>query len=473
MSRKVATEAGLRGLPSVDAVLRLPEAERLVRVWGRAAVVKVVRSALQETRQQLRGGGSQALTAGNMLQISARLLEATSQPSLAEAINATGVIVHTGLGRSLLADEAIAALQRAAASACVLEMDATSGQRENRDRHVRGLLCELTGAQAATVVNNNAAAVSLAVNTLAQGREVIVSRGQLIEIGGEFRLPDVIARSGAILVEVGTTNRTRANDYASAISPDTGMLLWVHASNYRIVGFAEEPDVGELVGVGRERGVPVMADLGSGALVDVSERGLEREPTAQWAVACGADVITFSGDKLLGGPQAGIILGTEDVVARIRKNPLARTVRVDKFTLAALEATLRLYRDPDSAWRKVPTLNMIARPAAEIRKAALSVARAVKSPLAGVAKVSVEAGHSQVGGGALPGQNIPTGLVALEPLSGSAQELAARLRRCEPAVVGRIHADRVLLDMRTVPAHQMGALKRALESLAGPPAEPG
>jgi len=473
MSRKVATEAGLRGLPSVDAVLRLPEAERLVRVWGRAAVVKVVRSALQETRQQLRGGGSQALTAGNMLQISARLLEATSQPSLAEAINATGVIVHTGLGRSLLADEAIAALQRAAASACVLEMDATSGQRENRDRHVRGLLCELTGAQAATVVNNNAAAVSLAVNTLAQGREVIVSRGQLIEIGGEFRLPDVIARSGAILVEVGTTNRTRANDYASAISPDTGMLLWVHASNYRIVGFAEEPDVGELVGVGRERGVPVMADLGSGALVDVSERGLEREPTAQWAVACGADVITFSGDKLLGGPQAGIILGTEDVVARIRKNPLARTVRVDKFTLAALEATLRLYRDPDSAWRKVPTLNMIARPAAEIRKAALSVARAVKSPLAGVAKVSVEAGHSQVGGGALPGQNIPTWLVALEPLSGSAQELAARLRRCEPAVVGRIHADRVLLDMRTVPAHQMGALKRALESLAGPPAEPG
>jgi L-seryl-tRNA(Ser) seleniumtransferase len=473
MSRKVATEAGLRGLPSVDAVLRLPEAERLVRVWGRAAVVKAVRSALQEMRQQLRGGGSQALTAGNMLQISARLLETTWQPSLAEAINATGVIVHTGLGRSLLADEAIAALQRAAASACVLEMEATSGQRENRDRHVRGLLCELTGAQSATVVNNNAAAVSLAVNTLAQGREVIVSRGQLIEIGGEFRLPDVIARSGARLVEVGTTNRTRASDYASAIGPDTGMLLWVHASNYRIVGFAEEPDVGELVGLGRERGVTVMADLGSGALVDVSERGLEREPTAQWAVACGADVITFSGDKLLGGPQAGIILGTEDIVACIRKNPLARTVRVDKFTLAALEATLRLYRDPELAWRKVPTLNMIARPAAEIRKAALSVARAVKLPLAGVAKVSVEAGHSQVGGGALPGENIPTWLVALEPVRGSAQELAARLRRCEPAVVGRIHADRVLLDLRTVPAHQMGALKRALESLAGPPAEPG
>jgi len=466
MSRKVATQAGLRGLPSVDAVLRLPEAEGLVQVWGRAAVVQAVRSALHEMRQQLRARGSQAPTAGSMLQISARLLEATSKPSMAEAINATGVIVHTGLGRSLLADEAIAALQRAAASACLLEFDIATGQRANRDLHVSALLCELTGAQAATAVNNNAAAVSLAVNTLAQGREVIVSRGQLIEIGGEFRLPDVIERSGARLVEVGTTNRTRASDFASAISPDTGMLLWVHASNYRIVGFVEEPDLGELVGLGRERGVPVMADLGSGALVDVSERGLEREPTAQWALECGADVVTFSGDKLLGGPQAGIILGTEDIVAHIRKNPLARTVRVDKFTLAALEATLRLYRDPESAWRTVPTLNMIARPTAEIKKAARSIARAVKSRLAGDAKISVEPGHSQVGGGALPGQNIPTWLVALEPVQGSAQELAAKLRRCEPAVIARIHADRVLLDMRTVPAHQMGALRRALESLA-------
>jgi L-seryl-tRNA(Ser) seleniumtransferase len=464
-------ETSLRRLPSVDAVMRLPQVEGLVKASGRAAVVRAVQAALQEARDRLRAGEGQAPGAEQVLEMARVLLQAVARPSLAKVINATGVIVHTGLGRSLLADEAIAALERVAANACLLELDAETGQRANRDLHVSGLLCELTGAQAATVVNNNAAAVSLAVNTLAQEREVIVSRGQLIEIGGEFRLPDVISRSGGTLVEVGTTNRTRASDYAQAITAQTAMLLWVHASNYRIVGFAEEPDLRELVALGRERGVPVMADLGSGALVDVSEHGLGQEPTAQWAVACGAEVVTFSGDKLLGGPQAGIILGTEDQVAGIRKNPLARVVRVDKFTLAALEATLRLYGNSAAAWRKIPTLSMIARPSGEIKRAARSIARAVRAKLEGVARVSVEQGHSQVGGGALPGQDIPTWLVVLEPVRGSAQELGARLRRCQPAVIGRIHADRLLLDMRTVSEHQVAALRQALESLTAEQSE--
>lgn len=467
MSARKERSCLLRRLPSIDSLLRAQAARALVDAWGTAAVTRALRRAVEGMRREAEAGSAGLDVSEQGVMAAAReILERESRSGLGPVINATGTIVHTGLGRSLLPEAAIEALERAARYPCALEVDMRSGRRGSRDLHVRDLLCELTGAAAATVVNNNAAAVSLAVNTLAQGREVIVSRGQLVEIGGSFRMPDVIQRSGARLVEVGTTNRTRLADYAEAIGEDTALLLWVHASNYRIIGFTEQVELTDLVGLGRERSLPVVADLGSGALLDVSAFGLGREPTAQDAVRAGANVITFSGDKLLGGPQAGIILGDADLVARMKRNPLARALRVDKLTLAALEATLRLYRDPDVARGQVPTLRMITRPLMEIEQAARGVAAAVEQALQGVARVSVEQSASYVGGGALPGEEIPTWVVVLEPAAGTAEELAAALRRCEPPIFGRIHRERVLLDMRTVQEQQVPALEAALRTLS-------
>jgi L-seryl-tRNA(Ser) seleniumtransferase len=458
--------SALRRLPSTDAVLRAPGAEALAERWGRAALVRAVRSVADDLRRQAASGGEGADSSPeSVLAAAGAFLERAGRPSLSRVINATGTIVHTGLGRSLLAEAAIEALEQAARYPCALEVDMQSGRRGSRDVHVRDLLCELTGAAAAAVVNNNAAAVSLAVNTIAQGREVIVSRGQLVEIGGSFRLPDVIERSGARLVEVGTTNRTRLPDFAGAITDSTALLLWVHASNYRILGFAEQVELPDLVALGRQRGIPVMADLGSGALVDVSALGLGHEPTAQEAVRAGANVITFSGDKLLGGPQAGVILGDPDAVGRMKRNPLARAVRVGKLTLAALEATLRLYRDPDSLLEAIPTLRMISRSEAEVEGAARQVKQAAAGAIEKLARASVERGASCVGGGALPGDEIPTWVVALEPVAASAEDLAARLRGCTPPVLGRIHRGRVLLDMRTVHEDQVAELVAALAAV--------
>jgi len=468
MSKRREPSDALRGLPSIDSLLRAPGAQALADRWGRAALVRALRTVIEDLR---RGVGAaqneQEIAPESVLSTAAAMLEKESEPSLLEVINATGTIVHTGLGRSPLADDAIEALERVARHPCALEVGVQSGRRGSRDAHVRDLLCELTGSAAATVVNNNAAAVSLAVNTLAQGKEVIVSRGQLVEIGGSFRMPDVIERSGARLVEVGTTNRTRLADYAAAIGEHTALLLWVHTSNYRIVGFTEQVELDGLVALGKERSLPVMADLGSGALVDMSAFGLGREPTTQDAVRAGANVITFSGDKLLGGPQAGIVLGDQGLVGRMKRNPLARALRVDKLTLAALEATLRLYRDPDTVRDKIPTLRMIARPVEDIEKAARAVAKAVEGALASIARVSVEQSVSYVGGGALPGEEIPTCVVALEPAAGTAEQLAASLRGCKPPVFGRIHRGRVLLDMRTVQDSQASALEHALRTLPG------
>ena len=328
-------------------------------------------------------------------------------------INATGVVLHTNLGRAPLGRAALARLALVAARYSNLELDVRTKARGSRYDHVDGLLCRLSGAEASLVVNNNAAAVLLALESLARGREVVVSRGELIEIGGAFRIPDIMARSGARLVEVGTTNRTRLADYASAITPETALLLKVHPSNYRVVGFTESVRTAELAELGRARGVPVLEDLGSGCFLDLRPWGLPREPTVPETVAAGADVVTFSGDKLLGGPQAGIVVGRRALVERLRQNPLNRALRIDKLTLAALEATLRAYEDPATAPREIPTLRMLSESAAVVRRRARRVLRRVPAAARTALGLTVVAGRSEVGGGALPLAELPTAALAL------------------------------------------------------------
>ncbi|MBC7106334.1 MAG: L-seryl-tRNA(Sec) selenium transferase, partial [Firmicutes bacterium] len=346
---------------------------------------------------------------------------------------------------------------------CNLELSLETGKRGSRYAVVEGLLRELTGAEAALVVNNNAAAVLLALAALARGREVVVSRGQLIEIGGSFRMPDVMAASGARLVEVGTTNKTYPEDYRRAVGEHTALLLWVHTSNYRIVGFTREVAVGELVALGRECGLPVMCDLGSGSLVDLRAWGLPHEPTVQEVVAAGADVVTFSGDKLLGGPQAGIVVGRAEYVGRMKAHPLTRAVRVDKLTLAALEATLREYRDHrEEVHTRLPVLRMLTAPRAELERRARALAARLAEALRGRAEVATQPGCSRVGGGALPTAELPAVLVTVAPLDRTAEELRVRLRQGDPPVVARVREGRLLLDLRTVPEEQEPLLELAL-----------
>ncbi len=363
-------------------------------------------------------------------------LAARFAPSLAPAVNATGVIMHSGLGRAVLPSAAVEALGAVAAGYSTLALDLDSGKRVPRDRHVEGLLRELTGAEAATVANNNAAATVLILNTLARGKDVVVSRGQLVEIGGSFRMPDVMATSGAVLREVGTTNKTHLRDYEAAVTDATGVLLRVHHSNYRIVGFAEEPPVEDLVALGRARGVPVVDDLGSGALVDLAPYGLRPEPLVQASVRAGADVVCFSGDKLIGGPQCGIIVGKDEWIRKIRKNPLARAFRCGKLSLAALEATLKLFLAPERLPERHPIYRMLALSPDELGRRARKLAAALRKSLPGSVSLSVEDGESQVGSGAVPVETLPSKVLAVKaarPLSRgpgppSPPPHAARLR---------------------------------------------
>ena len=474
MSETTQPEVGtiLRKIPAVDELLATPRIQGLLAAHPRWAVLEAVRQVLTERRQRVLGGRMSREAAEMLLApdaIAAGVAEATTEkagPSFIPVINATGVVLHTNLGRAPLAPSALQAIQATAAGYANLEFDLTTGARGSRQVHVEALLCALTGAEAALVVNNNAAAVLLAINTFANGKEIVLSRGQLVEIGDSFRIPDVMVRAGGRLREVGTTNRTHLRDYEEAVGPETAVILQVHRSNFQILGFTADVELPELVALARRHELLLMDDLGSGALLDLSLLGLRKEPMAADAIRAGVDLVTFSGDKLLGGPQAGMLVGRRDLLARARKNPLARTVRIDKLSLAALEATLRLYREPERALQEIPILRMLGLTAAAIGERAEALAHALRSTAPDVA-MTIEEETSEVGGGALPLQAMPTRVLALRPARGSAAELEARLRRGRPPVLVRIKGDRVLLDLRTVETTDEPALLQALhEALA-------
>jgi L-seryl-tRNA(Ser) seleniumtransferase len=441
-----ATE--LRRLPSVDEVLRTDAAVAAVERFGRQAAVASIRETLASARASRTVAGAAELAAAATAK-----LEVEATPSVRPVFNLTGTVLHTNLGRAVIAEAAIEAAVAAMRSAVALEFDLESGRRGERDDHVRALLCELTGAEDATAVNNNAAAVLLTLNTLAKGREAIVSRGELIEIGGAFRMPEIMSRAGAKLVEVGATNRTHERDYAGAIGPKTGLILKVHTSNYRIEGFTKEVRGRELAKLAADHAVPLVHDLGSGTLVDLSRFGLGHEPTVAEAVAEGADLVTFSGDKLLGGPQAGFIVGRKELLARINKNPMKRALRLDKIRLAALEATLKLYRDPDRLAERLPTLRLLARPKREIEALARRLAPVLAARVSADFKAEVVACRSQIGSGALPSETVASAGLALVPTGrrgkGRALDaLATAFRRLPVPVIGHIADDALVLDLR-------------------------
>jgi L-seryl-tRNA(Ser) seleniumtransferase len=451
-----------RRLPAVDEVLREPGVEALQARHGRDAVLRQLRLLLEEARTRAAAGdaaGVAAILAGRVERL-ATALERAAADSLRAVINATGVVIHTNLGRAPLSPAAAAHVAQIASSYSNLEMDLPSGERGSRETHAEGRLRALVGAEAALVVNNNAAAVLLAVNTLAEGREVVVSRGELVEIGGSFRIPDVLRKGGARLREVGTTNRTRLGDYAAAIGPDTAMLLKVHPSNFRLVGYTASCPIAELSVLARERGLALVEDLGSGALGPLPG-GLE-EPTVAASLADGADAVTFSGDKLLGGPQAGLLAGRQALLGAMRRNPLYRALRVDKMTLAALDTVLKEHEAGRGA-EAVPVLRMLALSADDVRRRAAALGQVLAAEVPGL-EMALSAGSSAVGGGAAPGAEVPTTLLTIAHPSRSAAKLAALLRVGTPAVVARVAEDRLVLDLRTVREEEEPALTAALLS---------
>ena len=447
----MARAASLPRLPSVDLALRDPLCAALLERHGRVPVTEAVRAELAAERERKTDDQVALGIAELLTRVKARLAHA-AMPSQRAVLNLTGTVLHTNLGRALLAAEAVAAVTAAMTEPTTLEFDLAEGRRGERDDHVRDLLVRLTGAEDALVVNNNAAAVVLVLDGLARRREVLVSRGELIEIGGSFRIPDMMARAGCRLREVGTTNRTHLRDYEAAIGPRTALLMKVHTSNYRIEGFTASVSGRELAALAHARGLPLVEDLGSGTLVDLARYGLEREPTVAEAVAAGVDLVTFSGDKLLGGPQAGIVVGRRELIRKLNRSPLKRVLRLDKLRLAALEATLRLYLDPDRLARRLPTLRLLARVPAEMTATADAVLPAVRAALGTSWSCETVACHSQIGSGALPLATLASLGIALRPTgrggSGRLRDLAEALRRLPLPVIGRIEDGALVLDLR-------------------------
>lgn len=460
----------LRQLPSIDRLILTDEAKALIDLYNRQQVVDTARLVLQQLRSNIidsqdKDFPSLDITHESVIEAIKVQLQMKFAFSLKEAVNATGVILHTGLGRAVIPQEALKNINRVTEGYCTLATDLETGQRGHRDSHLNKLLCDLTGAQSATVVNNNAAATMLILNTVAKGKEVIVSRGQLVEIGGSFRMPEIMSASGAILKEVGTTNKTHLRDYEAAIGDNTGAIMRVHHSNYRIQGFAEEPPIEELAKLALSYNLIVIDDLGSGALVNLSQFGLENEPLIKTSIKAGADVSCFSGDKLIGGPQSGIIVGKTAVVKKIKKNPLARALRVDKMTIAGLEATLQLFLTPEKLTQTHPVYRMMALSLEELNKRALRLQKILRAELKEEAKISVGDGESQVGSGSVPTEMIPTRLLKVRPTSESVDNLGRKLRHSSPPIFPRVQKDFVLFDLRTIQKHQDKTVATALLSI--------
>lgn len=457
MTEGARNSSALRYLPSVDRILNDPNIQALLPFYGHRLTVTAIRRTLDQIREEVRAGGSPPTPEAVVARVAGYLRDELA-PTLRPVINATGVIIHTNLGRAPLSAAARAAMDGVARGYSNLEYDLAAGRRGHRTVHAERLLCELTGAEAALVVNNNAGAVLLALTVMARGKGVLISRGQLIEIGGGFRIPEVMAQSGTRLVEVGTTNRTHRRDYEQALAqePDIALILYAHSSNFRIIGFTAEVPLPELVEIGQGHRIPVIADLGSGALLDTAAFGLTHEPTVQESVAAGAAVVCFSGDKLLGGPQAGIIVGRAEYVEPMKRHPLARALRADKLCLAALQATLMHYLRGE-ATEQIPVWRMIATPVEELERRARRWRRTLAR--AGI-RAEVVDGRSTVGGGSLPGETLPTRLLALS--LPNPDRIAAALRRHDPPVIARIEEDRLVLDPRTVLPEEESILLRAL-----------
>jgi L-seryl-tRNA(Ser) seleniumtransferase len=465
---EVMADNPYRQLPAVHDILQVPVLTALSRDHAPDVLASAVRRELETLRERLRHG-EELDGQTDAATVARRVVERLRQelrPKLRSVINATGIVLHTNLGRAPVAEEAAKAAYEAARGYLNLELDLETGKRSSRQNAVREWICRLTGAESATAVNNNAAATVIALRALCRGKEVIISRGQLIEIGGSFRIPEIMAVSGAVLREIGTTNITRLADYEAALGPQTGALMQVHTSNYRISGFTKSVPLADLVALGRKSGLPVIDDIGSGALVDFSRFGFQGEPIARQSVAAGADLVLFSGDKLLGGPQAGILTGRKELIQMVEKDPLMRAFRLDKMTLAALEATLRLYLNEERALQEVPGLRMLGAPLAELQRRADSLAVRLRE-VDGLETVNVREDVAYVGGGSLPDQAMKTWVVEIAPRNISDAELAYRLRTGTPAVIARLRENRLVLDVRTIFPHQKDELMQAIRRAAG------
>ncbi len=464
---KIPPQDSRRRLPKMDKILSWPEITAMRSITSHTGLKEAVRRVLEELRNRLSTHTDTDLSPDQICSLVLHAVRAAETPSLRRVINGSGVVVHTNLGRSPLAHAAEAALKDTAWGYSNLEFDLERAERGERYVHVEKLLCELTGAEAALVVNNNAAAVMLALSSLAAGHEVIVSRGELVEIGGSFRIPDVMRQSGAVLVEVGTTNRTHPRDYISAITDQTALLLKIHTSNFAVVGFTAEVDTEKMARIGKESGIPTMVDAGSGCLVDLARFGISGEATVQQHLQAGADIVTFSGDKLLGGPQAGLIVGRRELVEKMKRHQLLRALRIDKLTLAALEATLRLYRDERVALNEIPTLRMLTISPTELQQQARRMLRKLRSLLPEQYVLTLQDGFSSPGGGSFPLLQLPSRLIEVTATGLTAHRLEELLRSTTPPVVGRLQKDRFLLDVRTLQDKELPLLASALHQAVG------